>query len=128
MGKRPKKKRQSKKAAAAPVRRNKVMIIAFSVIAFGSVIGALVGIVKLFPPGQEEASGSGIKFPSFVNDPFAPRNTPKAYQAAVDFYEDFSHIPCFCGCGQHSGHTSLQSCFISSRNGDEFKFGDHGAG
>ena len=58
----------------------------------------------------------------------APKDSPKAYQAAIDHYDDFAKIPCYCGCGKSAGHDSLQMCFIQSMSGSNIKYDNHGAG
>jgi hypothetical protein len=78
--------------------------------------------------GTDESQSAKYDLPSYVNDPSAPPETAKAYQAAIDYSEDFAKIPCYCGCGDNAKHESLQDCFISSRRGDEIKFSNHGAG
>jgi hypothetical protein len=41
------------------------------------------------------------------------------YQGAVDHYDDYSHVPCYCGCAAYmTAHTSLASCYIQSKNAD----------
>lgn len=114
----------AKRKAGGSKVRNTIIVLVVTLVA-AVAIAAVVGIWKL---NSGSADNGSRKFPSFVYAASTPPKTPKAYQAAVDFYDDFSKIPCFCGCGQHNGHTSLQSCFISARNGDDFVFGDHGAG
>jgi hypothetical protein len=90
-------------------------------------LSAGVGIWKLTKSSGSLNSGRA-DFPAFVYDKNAPKDTPKAYQAAVDYSDDFSQIPCYCGCGQHSAHDSLRACFISLRKGDTILYDNHGAG
>jgi hypothetical protein len=33
-------------------------------------------------------------------------------------------IPCYCGCGQHSGHKSVRDCFINGKG----QYDDHASG
>jgi len=35
-----------------------------------------------------------------------------------------AHVPCYCGCGQFEGHTSLWDCFMKA----DGEFDDHAAG
>ena len=51
-----------------------------------------------------------------------------AYQFAMDRPDMMMWMPCYCGCGGHSGHKSAKNCFIkeSSTAGD-VQFDEHGA-
>ncbi len=49
------------------------------------------------------------EFPSYVvTNPM----TLKAYTYATEHPEVLEQIPCYCGCGGHSGHRFLRDCFI----------------
>lgn len=49
------------------------------------------------------------------------------YQGAVDHYNDYSHMPCYCGCAMYQHpHTSLARCFIQEEpSGGDIVFTDH---
>ena len=48
---------------------------------------------------------------------FASTRDVAASYAFVADHPDLSlHLPCFCGCGQREGHTSLDSCFVRRRD------------
>ncbi|MBE0429443.1 MAG: hypothetical protein IBX61_06180 [Thermoleophilia bacterium] len=114
---------KEKKSGGSIVRSSILALLVLAVAAVG--VGAGLGIWKL-----TESSGSGnpsTKFPSFVYAPSAPKDSPKAYQAAIDHYEDMSHVPCYCGCAQ-AGHRSVRDCFIKSMNGSNIVYDNHGAG
>lgn len=74
-------------------------------------------------------SGGYGKFPSYVTNSPIP-NALQGYQFAVDYTEDLEKIPCFCGCGKHSGHKSVRYCFIEKDDpkGESIMFDRHGAG
>lgn len=91
------------------------------------VIGAAVGVLKLRET-PDESPPDRYDLPAFVYDPAAPPGTPTAYTAAADYADDFSRIPCYCGCGRDPGHESLLDCFIAARNGEEIIFDSHGTG
>lgn len=41
----------------------------------------------------------------------------QAYEFAIHNGEITSYLPCFCGCGKREGHSSVDSCFVSRRDG-----------
>jgi hypothetical protein len=49
------------------------------------------------------------------------------YQGAVDHYDAYSHIPCYCGCAVYTtAHKSLAECFIKDMAADgTMTFTDH---
>lgn len=49
------------------------------------------------------------------------------YQGAVDHYDAYSHIPCYCGCAVYTtAHQSLAQCFIKDMAADgSVTFTDH---
>lgn len=57
------------------------------------------------------------------------RDTTMAlYKGAVDHYEAYSRIPCYCGCAVYeTSHKSVASCFLKSppTAGGEAVFTDH---
>ena len=58
----------------------------------------------------------------------ASEDTKMAYQFALDRPDVLMWMPCYCGCGDHSGHKSAKNCFIkeSSTPGNP-QFDEHGA-
>ncbi|MCX9085551.1 MAG: hypothetical protein OIN87_12230 [Candidatus Methanoperedens sp.] len=54
-------------------------------------------------------TNTDIKFPSYV---YTNPITLKAYKYATESPEILEQIPCYCGCGGHSGHRFLRDCFI----------------
>ncbi|MCX9013372.1 MAG: hypothetical protein OIN89_01000 [Candidatus Methanoperedens sp.] len=50
-----------------------------------------------------------LKLPSYA---YTNALTLKAYTFATEHPELLEQIPCYCGCGDHSGHRYLRDCFI----------------
>jgi hypothetical protein len=67
--------------------------------------------------------------PDFVNSIKGPMHDRIAalYQGAVDHYDAYSHIPCYCGCAIYTtAHMSLAQCYIKMKNADgSVVFTDH---
>jgi hypothetical protein len=53
--------------------------------------------------------------------------TTALYQGAVDHYDAYEHIPCYCGCAIYeSAHKNLRECYIAEKTaGGELVFTDH---
>lgn len=69
------------------------------------------------------------ELPSFVMNMAAGPirdKTEALYKGAVEHYDDYSHIPCYCGCAVYmTHHTSLASCFLKEKPGEQATFTDH---
>lgn len=67
--------------------------------------------------------------PEFLNKLTGPskERIPALYQGAVEHYDEFSSIPCYCGCALYAtAHESLASCFIKDKATDgTVTFTDH---
>lgn len=51
-----------------------------------------------------------------------------AYQFALDRPDVMLWMPCYCGCGGHSGHRNARDCFIkSSSSSGNVQFDNHGS-
>lgn len=44
------------------------------------------------------------------------RDVTAAYAFVAEHPQVSHRLPCFCGCGQAEGHTSLDSCFVRRRD------------
>lgn len=54
-------------------------------------------------------------------------NVRLSYAYAVAHPEVLRYIPCYCGCGESSGHTSVLDCFVAGRDlFDRPRYNDHG--
>jgi hypothetical protein len=79
-----------------------------------------VGLGK--SPGD---SFAGIPVPGYIAS--APFPVREAYAYAVQSPGVLRYIPCYCGCGMHSGHTSNHDCFVKERRPDgTILFDSHG--
>ncbi len=104
MKRRMKHKRSSKK-------RNSFLIIGI----VGIII--LAGAIVLHSGNSDETS-SEIKLPSYA---YTNPLTLKAYRYATEHPDILEQIPCYCGCGGHSGHRFLRDCYIH----DDWTYDDH---
>jgi hypothetical protein len=80
----------------------------------------LAGIAYAVFSGEStpKKTGSEIKLPSYA---YTNPLTLKAYRYATEHPEMLEQIPCYCGCGGHSGHRFLRDCFIH----DDWTYDDH---
>lgn len=69
------------------------------------------------------------QLPDFLStlDPTPRERTTAYYQGAVDNYEAFQRIPCYCGCAIYEkAHESLAQCYIKDiKENGEVVFTDH---
>lgn len=70
------------------------------------------------------------QLPAFLSQETDPKQKAKLtalYQGAMDHYDAYSHVPCYCGCAVYTHpHMSSADCFISSKNANgEMTFTDH---
>lgn len=63
--------------------------------------------------GTDMAGLKGVTIPSFVSS-----DIQDAYQFAVAHPEVLQYVPCYCGCGMHSGHRSNLNCYIDGVRAD----------
>jgi len=126
------KKRGARKGAprknpqAKPARsRNWFKTIAISVTVVAGLSGLVIGM-RSWNTGDGDSDG--IVLPDFVKVSSTPY-ARKGYQFAAQYSDELSQIPCFCGCGQHSGHKSVHDCFIAVDDPQKKNplFDEHGA-
>lgn len=72
---------------------------------------------------SEGASRGGT--PEFVS--LAPARVREAYAFAARNSELLAYIPCYCGCGGHSGHRDVRDCFIKKISADGVTYEKHGS-
>lgn len=125
------KEAKRRKAAAHPRSGRKWLYVAVGVGLLGLVIS-----IWSFTAGGASSPGSGspqgntpvapnASLPAWLaRAPFATR---EAYAYAAEHPETTGYIPCYCGCGQHSGHRSSQECFIGNRTANGVTYDQHGA-
>ncbi len=94
-------------------------VVAVILIA-GLAYALLSGTTSSSTSTQNSTSTSAdqIKFPSFV---YTNPLTLKAYTYATEHPDMLEQIPCYCGCGGHSGHRFLRDCFIH----DDWTYDEH---
>jgi hypothetical protein len=57
-----------------------------------------------------------VVWPDFVTD--AGPDVKRLYEFQITNGELMRYIPCFCGCGQNSGHHSNRDCYVERVNDD----------
>jgi hypothetical protein len=110
-----------------------VLLGAVAVLGAGLWFGGLLpgsGGGSTGAPASSTQSGSSISrsqaLPAFLAS--ASPRVRSAYDYATGHAAELAYIPCYCGCGTHSGHQSVRDCFISSRAGSAIAYDDHGSG
>lgn len=105
-----------------------VALGALAVVAIG--VGSLVlagagpgGGVKTAPGGLGTA---GVSLPGYVLEQLP--DVQEAYLFAVERPDVLMWVPCYCGCGGHSGHKSARECFVKRGSaGGQIQFDEHGS-
>ncbi|MGB8215758.1 MAG: PCYCGC motif-containing (lipo)protein [Candidatus Methanoperedens sp.] len=114
----PEKKAKTVKAKDEKIQKKK----GNSTLIIGVVAIILIAGVAyaLFSGGSTstKTTDNQIKFPSFV---YTNPLTLKAYTYATEHPDLLEQIPCYCGCGGHSGHRFLRDCFIH----DDWTYDEH---
>ncbi|VVB92966.1 Protein of uncharacterised function with PCYCGC motif protein [uncultured archaeon] len=96
---------------------NTLIIVVVAVIILAGVAYALFSGTTSSSTSTQ-TPGNAIKFPSFV---YTNPLTLKAYTYATEHPDLLEQIPCYCGCGGHSGHRFLRDCFIH----DDWTYDEH---
>ncbi|MBI2862693.1 MAG: hypothetical protein HYX89_07725 [Chloroflexi bacterium] len=120
--------RAPRKGAPPPARRGRR-----NIYLVGGILGALVlgvgiwaAMGGLSQPPSSSGGSDGVVFPAYVMK--APGSVRAAYSYAVQGHDVLQYVPCYCGCGVHSGHQSAWNCFIADAvPGGAIRFDDHGA-
>ncbi|MCX9012331.1 MAG: hypothetical protein OIN66_14575 [Candidatus Methanoperedens sp.] len=87
----------------------------------GVVLLAVIGYFILSGGSTDNSSPNGtseVKLPSYA---YTNPMTLKGYKYATEHPDVLEQIPCYCGCGGHSGHRFLRDCFIN----DDWTYDDH---
>lgn len=105
-------------------------ILLYGVLPLAAVV-VVLGIAGV-APGLLGSTGApvaraDVPLPPFVRS--SPPQVRQAYQWAISYSDDLMYIPCFCGCGQHSGHRAVRDCFARDvpPDGNNIQWDDHGA-
>ncbi len=117
----PEKKAKTVKAKDEKIQKNKgnsTLII--GVVAVILLAGAAYALFSgtTSSSTSTKTSANQIKFPSYV---YTNPLTLKAYTYATEHPDLLEQIPCYCGCGGHSGHRFLRDCFIH----DDWTYDEH---
>jgi hypothetical protein len=118
----PEKKEKNIKAKTTKVKKKKgsntliIGIIAVILLA-GLAYFVLAGDSTKKPESQAKTEPD-LNLPSYA---YTNSITLKAYKYATEHPEILEQIPCYCGCGGHSGHRFLRDCYIY----DDRKYDDH---
>jgi len=72
-----------------------------------------------------DGAASHETIPAFVTTG-SPR-VREAYDFAAAHGAELAYIPCYCGCGGHSGHRNVRDCFIKSGSGTSVTYEEHGS-
>jgi len=105
-------------------------------VALGAISVLVIGMASLFvftsgSGGGMKATPAGlaslqISLPAYVLD--QPPDVQEAYLFAVERPDVLMWIPCYCGCGGHSGHKSSRDCFVKGGNTPgQLQFDEHGS-
>ncbi|MBI2846850.1 MAG: hypothetical protein HYX82_03115 [Chloroflexi bacterium] len=89
----------------------------FGIIAGLVVVAVAVGIINLQSrkgesQSPDDGSNQSVSLPSYVL--YSPAQVQEAYKFAAERPDVLQYMPCYCGCGQHSGHMNNWNCFIQS--------------
>jgi len=80
------------------------------------------------PPEVLETKPAG-QMPDFLSKASASQRAKitASYQGAVDHYDQYMYIPCYCGCAIYTHpHSGLNDCYIKERAADgSVTFTDH---
>lgn len=77
-------------------------------------------------PGTQAAVASSVMLPDYVLS--LSKDTQMAYRFALDRPDVMMWMPCYCGCGGHSGHKNARDCFVKESTATSATFDEHGAG
>lgn len=96
---------------------------------FGGLLPGSGGGSSTSPAANTQSTTSinrSQALPAFLTS--ATPRVRSAYEYAAGHSAELTYIPCYCGCGQHSGHRSVRDCFIHSQAGSSITYDDHGSG
>ena len=106
--------KKGKNVKVAKKKGNSTLIIGVVVL----ILLAGVAYAFLNSGSTTKKPDSEIRLPSYA---YANPITLKAYKYAAERPDLLEQIPCYCGCGGHSGHRFLRDCYIH----DDWTYDDH---
>lgn len=98
-------------------------------LVLSAVIVLVIGIggLLLLGDGTPQPPAATGSLPPWIER--APFQVQEAYAYVAGHPETTAYIPCYCGCGVHSGHRSIQDCFVAGRGADgSVVYDSHGSG
>jgi hypothetical protein len=129
--------RQGKQKSTGPGRRRIVWLPAGAGAII--VIGAMLWAGGLLPSGSssmhQAAAPAATSHASSADQPTLPAflggatsRVKEAYTyAAMADSKDLEFIPCYCGCGAHSGHRWVRDCFVKDWTSSGINWDSHAA-
>lgn len=89
--------------------------IIFTIFIFVSAVAAYA----FLSGGSPGSKAKSISLPDYA---YYSQKTFDTYTIATKIPEVLEKLPCYCGCGVHSGHKSVKNCFLKDTGG----YDDHG--
>ena len=109
---------KSKSAKVTKTKGNNTLIIGIIAVILLAGIAYFVLAGDSTKTPESQATEPEINLPSYA---YTNSITLKAYKYATEHPEILEQIPCYCGCGGHSGHRFLRDCYIH----DDRKYDEH---
>src|SRR3989304_954244 len=106
--------KKGKNVKVAKKKGNSTLIIGVVVL----ILLAGVAYAFLNSGSTTKKPDSEIRLPSYA---YTNPITLKGYRYATEHPDLLEQIPCYCGCGGHSGHRFLRDCYIK----DDWTYEDH---
>lgn len=100
------------------------VIIVVAGLWFGGFFSA-GGDTGPLPPASQQPVANGT-LPAFITA--GGGRVIAAYEYALAAADKLAYVPCYCGCGEHSGHKSVRDCFIKNLSASGVTYDEHGAG
>lgn len=88
------------------------------IVAAAVIVLAAIAYLAFNGGHATDKPDDAIKFPDYV---YTDAPSLKAYTYATKNPEILEQIPCYCGCGGHSGHRFLRDCYIH----DDWTYDEH---
>jgi hypothetical protein len=77
-------------------------------------------------PVSSTISSGQQTLPQFISA--ASPRVREAYDFAAGHGAELAYIPCYCGCGGHSGHRNARDCFVKQQTTSGITYDAHGSG
>jgi len=107
--------RKNKNKIVTKKKGNNTLIIAAATVILLAVMGY---IFFSGADSNKDKQDAEIKFPDYV---YTDALALSGYTYATKHPDVLEQIPCYCGCGGHSGHRFLRDCFIH----DDWTYEEH---